>query len=151
MPEFRFRLETLLRLRQAARDQCRLRLAESQRADEELRRRLAGLGKEQERLHEHCRRAAGPGAIDNERLIEADSYAAVLRREQAELRRQRETLAGEIQTRRDVLLQADRDARVLEKLRDRQHERHRQDQQRRESKQLDESAMYSSCSALTSA
>ncbi len=144
MPEFRFRLETLLRLRQSARDQCRLRLAESQRADEELRRRLAGLGKEQGRLHEHGRRAAGPGAIDIERLIEADSYAAALRREEAELRRQREALAGEIQTRRDVLLQADRDARVLEKLRDRQHERHRQDQQRRESKQLDERGMLCS-------
>ena len=138
MPEFRFRLEKLLRLRQGARDQCRLRLAESQRADEELQHQLAGLGKEQERLQEQCRQAAGPGAVDLDRLVEADRYAAVLRGEEAELHRQRETLAAEIQTRRDTLLQADRDARTLEKLRDRQHQRYRQEEQRRESKQLDE-------------
>ena len=147
MPEFRFRLEKLLRLRQGVRDQCRLRLADAQRADEKLKNQLAGLGKQQERLQDQRRQAAGPGAVDLDRLVEADRYAAVLRGDEAELHRQRRTLAAEIQTRRDTLLQADRDARTLEKLRERQQQRHRQEEQRRESKQLDERGMYSSRSA----
>jgi flagellar export protein FliJ len=147
MPEFRFRLEKLLRLRQGTRDQRRLRLAEAQRADEELRGQLVRLAAEQDRLQGQCRQAAAPGAVDLDRLVEADRYAAVLRGEEAELHRQRETLAAEIQTRRDTLLQADREVRTLEKLRDRQQQRYRQEEQRRESKLLDERGMCSSRSA----
>jgi flagellar FliJ protein len=147
MPEFRFRLEKLLRLRQGTRDQCRLRLAEAQRADEELRGQLVRLAAEQDRLQGQCRQAVAPGAVDLDRLVEANRYAAVLRGEEAELHRQRETLAAEIQTRRDTLLQADREVRTLEKLRDRQQQRYRQEEQRRESKLLDERGMCSSRSA----
>jgi flagellar export protein FliJ len=42
--------------------------------------------------------------------------------------------------RRVALAEANREVRVLEKLRDRQHERHRQEENRQEIKELDEVA-----------
>jgi flagellar protein FliJ len=141
MPEFRFRLTTLLRLRENTRDERRWRLAESQRADEDLQRQLSQLGAEQQRLQALCRKAAAPGALDLGRLVDADRYAAVLRAEESELHRRRETLAAEIQSRRQAVLQADREVKALEKLRGRQQQRHRQESERRESKRLDEAAV----------
>ncbi len=47
MAEFRFRLATLLRLRETTRDECRVLLAEACRADEELLDQLTHLGMEQ--------------------------------------------------------------------------------------------------------
>jgi len=142
MAEFRFRLATLLRLRQTARDQCRLRLAEAQRADEDLRDRLARLEAERKRLQGERRRCGGPGAVDVGRLVEVDRYVSVLRDEEDRLRRRRQTLAAEIRQRRQALLKADREARSLEKLCDRHRLRHRREEERRESKQLDEVALH---------
>ena len=142
MPEFRFRLATLLRLRQSVRDECRLRLAESQRVDEDLRDRLRRLDAERKRLQGRRRRSAGPGKVDVEGIVEVERYTSVLRSEEERLQRRRETLGVEIQQRRQSLLKADQDARSLEKLRERHLLRHRREEWRRESKQLDEVALH---------
>ncbi len=148
MPEFQFRLATLLRLRQSARDECRQRLAEAQCADEDLRDRLARIAAEKQRLHGRGRRCGGPGTVDVDRLTEIERYAAVLRDDAERLRQRREALAVEIQQRRHALLKADQDARSLEKLQDRHRLRHRREAERRESKQLDEAAMHAAESRL---
>ena len=140
--EFQFRLATLLRLRQSARDDCHQRLAESQRADDDLRDRLARIEAEKQQLHGRGRRCGGAGTVDVDRLAEIDRYAAVLRDDAERLRRRREALAVEIQQHRHALLKADQDARSLEKLQDRHRLRHRREAERRESKQLDEAAMH---------
>ena len=49
-------------------------------------------------------------------------------------------MAEEIERRRQTLVQANRDVRVLEKLREKQAGRHRQEEDRRETKVLDEVA-----------
>jgi flagellar export protein FliJ len=54
--------------------------------------------------------------------------------------RQRETVQGEIERRRQVLAEANRELRVLENLRDKQAGQHRQQEERREMKRLDEVA-----------
>ncbi|MEN6452208.1 MAG: flagellar export protein FliJ, partial [Thermoguttaceae bacterium] len=140
MPEFRFRLDTLLRVRKSTRDRRRLLLAESQRADDRLQEQLLRLQAERNRLLSDRRQAAGTGAIDVGRLVEAERYDAALRSQEAEIDRQRASLATEIQARREKLLQADREAKALEKLRERQQSRHRGEEERRASKQLDEAA-----------
>ena len=137
-PKFHFRLSTLLSLRQSVRDQCRVRLAEARRADAEIESRLAELRAEQVRTEGEHRRAAGPGEVRLDQLAEAGRYVATLRARQAELRQRRETLAVEIQRRRVALLDADRDVRSLEKLRDRDQQQHRTETGRREARQLDE-------------
>lgn len=141
MPEFRFHLETLLRLRRITRDECRLRLAESQRADAALQEQLSALAAESNRLRAQCREVTGPGVVDLDRLAGAERYATLLRTKQDELQRARETLAVEIQSRRVALLEADRDAKALEKLRERQKHRHRREAERHEMKRLDEAIM----------
>jgi flagellar protein FliJ len=141
MSQFHFRLATLLRLRESARDECRVLLAEAQRAYRDLQNRLASLAARQARLQDECRRAAGPGEVDVVRLVEAQQYAAVLWAEEAELEQQRLALAAEIDRRRQALVEADREVRTLEKLRENQFQTHRRDEVRQEGKRLDEAAI----------
>jgi flagellar protein FliJ len=140
-PTKAFRLSTLLRLRENARDQCRQELAESHRKDEEIGRRLDRLDAQRRNLQEEERRTAAPGAVDVDRLREAGRYAGELRARRAELERRRASLAEEIRRRRLALVEADRGVRVLEKLRERQEERCRREEDRRQAKQLDEAAV----------
>lgn len=141
MAKFQFRLATLLRLREDTRDERRAELAEVQQADEELRARLTRLQAEQRQLQSECREAAAPGVIDISRLAESEAYAATLREQEADLQRQRETLAIEIERRREALLEAEREVQTLEKLREHQADAYRQEENRREGKRLDEAAM----------
>jgi len=140
MNTFRFRLSPVLQVREAARQERRSRLGEAYRADELLQRRLQAVESELDQLRGVSRRAARPGPVDVDRLVESQRYALGLRSQQAQILRQREDLAAEIQRRRLALLEADREVRVLEKLRQRQAERHRVEEDRREAKRLDEIA-----------
>jgi flagellar protein FliJ len=141
MSTFQFRMATLLRLREATRDERRAHLAEAQRADAELQSQLTQVGDELRRLQHECRKTAGPGTVDVPRLIEVDRYMAELRAQESQLQQQRQTLAEEIDRRREAVLEADRDVQSLEKLRDRQLQAHRQEEERRENKRLDEAAL----------
>jgi flagellar protein FliJ len=150
VPKFHFRLATLLRLREAARDQRRVQLADAQRADAELQRQMARLDMERTHLQRDCRTAAGPGPVDVGRLIEAQRYAATLRVQEANLQQQRQALAAQIDCRRKELLEADRDVRTLAKLRENQLQAHRQAEERQDGKRLDEAALQAlSTSDLT--
>lgn len=140
MAKFKFRLATLLRLREAARDQRRAELAEAYRADSLLREHLDRVGQELSWLRTACRKVAGPGTVDVDRLVEAQRYELTLRAHQKRLVGQREAVAAEIERRQQALVDANRDVRVLEKLRQKQIQRHRQEENRREIRQLDEIA-----------
>lgn len=141
MTTFHFRLATLLQLRESVRDERRLQLAEAQRTDIELQGQLERLHAQQERILSDCRRAGGPGEVDVPRLVTAHRCSAALRSQAAELERRRQDLAGEIGRRRETLLEADRDVRTLEKLRETQLQAYRQDESRQQAKQLDEVAL----------
>ncbi len=141
MPQFRFRLANLLRLREAARDERRVHLADAHRNDAELQRRQKQTTTELLKLQEEYRTAAGPGAVDIPRLMEGDQYAVKLRLREEELGRQRQALSAEIELRRQDLIEADRDVRSLEILRDNQSQAFRQEEGRQEGKRLDEAAL----------
>ncbi len=140
MAKFTFRLSALLRLRESRRDECRAALAEAFRIDDALGKQLGSLDRELDALREFCRRNASPGAVDIERLVQAQRYELVARAQQRQLVQQRQTVAAEIERRRQALVEADREVRVLEKLRQRQAEQHRRDEDLREVKRLDEVA-----------
>jgi flagellar protein FliJ len=135
-----FRLSSLLRIRQAARDELRAALAEMHRVDDLLRERRGRVDAELDALRDVRRQAVAPGPIDLDRLAEFADYETALGRQQAELSHQQQIVAQEIHRRREALLEADREVRALEKLRETQAERYRQDDQRQESKRLDEIA-----------
>jgi flagellar FliJ protein len=140
MSKFTFRLATLLRLREATRDERRGELAEAYRVDDTLKQQLQRTEAELTALQTQYRQTLAPGEVDVNRLVEAQRNELVLRSQRAQIVRQRETVQGEIERRRLVLAEANREVRVLENLRDKQAAQHRQEEERREMKRLDEVA-----------
>ena len=138
---FRFRLETLLRLRLADRDQRRAELVKAQRAEDTLLAQAEALASEQAQTHELSRNLALPGAADIDRLIAAHRYELVLRTKAQQLAGQIQQVKTEVERRRQVLVEADRQVRVLEKLRERQQAAHNLREEKREQKELDERAL----------
>jgi flagellar FliJ protein len=140
MGKFKFRLATLLRLREATRQDRRAELAEAYRVDDVLRQQLARLENELAALSAQCRKTVEPGEVDVDRLVEAQRYQVALRSQEFQIGRQIEAVQAEIQRRHQNLLEANREVRVLENLRDKQAFQHLQEEDRRERKRLDEIA-----------
>jgi len=135
---FQFRLQTLLRLREAARDERREQLAEVMRIDDALRKQLAEL----EGLQSEARalQRLGVGRVDVDRLLEAQRYEAVVALEILHVERQRAAVAEEMNKRREALVEADREFKVLEKLREKRLQEHGVEVLAQEMKVLDEVA-----------
>jgi flagellar export protein FliJ len=140
MGKFKFRLATLLRLREATRDERRAELAQAYRADEIIQKEKQRLAREMVALKDQARRASAPGQLDLDRLLETRRHEVLLRSQQQHAEQQREAIQAEIERRRQVAVDANRQVRVLEQLRQRQYERHRREENRQEVKQLDEAA-----------
>jgi flagellar protein FliJ len=138
MARFKFRMAMLLKLREAARDERRAELAKAYRADEVLAENQGRVDAEMRAMAERCRKAVGPGPIDLDVLIGTHRYEIMLKTQQRHLSEQRAKLAEEIERRRLALLAANRDVRVLEKLREHQLEQHNQAEYRADIKRLDE-------------
>jgi flagellar FliJ protein len=137
---FRFRLQTLLRLRIAERDQRRAELAKAIRAEELLREEDAKLQNQQAEAAERSRLLKSPGAADVDALMQSHRYEVVLAAQRRQLSTQLAQVQAETNRRRQVLVEADRQVRVLEKLRDRQAAAYRQEAERQAAKQFDEMA-----------
>lgn len=138
MARFRFRLATLLRLREAARDERRSQLAEAQRAEDKLHARRAAIHDEQRELAQLVRAAGAAGAVAVDRLIAAQRYEAVLQAEWQVTADHLTKIQAEVERRRQALVAADRDVRVLERLHDAQRQRHEQAEALAHAKLLDE-------------
>lgn len=140
MKTFRFRLATLMRLREAARDRRRANLAQAFEADDVLQRRQEELADDAMEVDRHARGAADLGSIQVDTLVTAQRYKMILQAESKLLSQQSVSVSEEIERRREALVVADRDVRVLEKLREKHQERHRKEEHRQEVKMLDEIA-----------
>jgi len=145
MAKFTFRMATLLKLRESARDERQAQLARAQRAADILRRQQEVLEEEARRLERQSREAVRPGRIDVNHLLHARRYELVLRAQQQDLRQQQETVDAEVQRRQRALVEANREVRVLELLREKLWARHRDEEVRQEMKQLDEVAQRTGC------
>jgi flagellar FliJ protein len=143
MAKYKFRLATLQKVREARRDRERTSLAEAFRAEQILAERRAALVDEERVLRESQREAASQRYLDINRLLEAQRYELVLKGQQLELARQEAALATETERRRQLLIEAERDVRVLDLLDERHRQTHQREQQRKEMQQLDEVASRS--------
>ncbi len=141
MPKFKFRLATLMRLRENTRDERRSELAEAYRVDDLIKQRMESLVAEMDSLKTQRRATAGPGTIDVDSLVEAQRYEVALKTQQTQFKQQRQAIAGEIQSRQQRLVETNREVRVLEKLREKQLDKYRKEENRREAKVLDEVAL----------
>jgi flagellar protein FliJ len=140
MAAFRFRLTSVLKLREATRDERRAQLAEALAAEDKLRARRRVIETDLASLNQLRHQRTATGSVNIDLLVSASRYEAVLRHELATIAGHEATLATEIERRRQALMTADHDVRMLEKLRDKQLQMHRQDESLLEFKQLDEIA-----------
>lgn len=140
MTKYRFRLETVRRLRAAQRDELRRKLADAHQAAAMLEEQQHAVSAEIAALQEFQRGAIGDGTTEVNRLLEAHRYQAVLRAQLATLQSQAEVLTEEIERRRERVVEADRQVRVLDKLDQRKQREHRLESHRAEVKELDEIA-----------
>lgn len=140
MAKFKFRLSTLLRIRESTRDERRAELAQAYQAEEIVAGEQDRIKGELAALEVDSRRAALPGAIDVDQLLETRRYRLLLDAQKQHVAGQRDTVGAEVERRRQNLVEANREVRVLEELREKQHVRHRKEEDRLETKQLDEVA-----------
>jgi len=133
-------MESLLRLRKAARDERREELAQAEFAAEKLRGESQSLQQRADEIRQQMRSGVAPGNIDVDQLVAAERFAMTLQVQHRAVNEQIELVAQELQRRRDLLLQADRDVRVLEKLREKHRAQHEQQIAQEELKELDEIA-----------
>jgi flagellar protein FliJ len=140
MAKYQFRLETLQKVRKARRDEHRTSLAEAFRAEHVLAESRAELVVEAQQLRE-LQRSAGVGKyLDVNKLLEAQRYELLLKARSQELSKQAILLAAESERRRQILVESDREVRVLELLDERHQREFDLAAQRKETKQLDEVA-----------
>ena len=140
MSKFRFRLATLLKLREATRDERRAALAEAYQADETLQGYLENVQQEFAAIQRSYRHAIEPGPVDVDPLLDAQRYEVTVKAQIQHLHQQRARLSEEIERRREALVYADRDVRILEKLRENQALQHAQGEEVQLMKLLDEVA-----------
>ncbi len=140
MAKFQFRLSTLLKIRQAERDRRRSALAQAYQAEAIVQEKGKELSNQIAQLRRQYRQAAEPGTLQVDRLVERQRYDLVLGAEQNHSQQQLQQLEEEIERRRIALVEADRDVRVLETLREKKKRAHEMREYRQEVKQLDEVA-----------
>lgn len=140
MTQFRFRLATLQKLRESHRDEMRSKLAEACQAERLLQEQALSIRSEEAQLKHVQRDVLQVPATDINRLLQVQRYSSVLRGQLGTLEQQSSLLAIEIEKRRQALVEADQQVRVLDKLRERKLAEHRLQSQRAEVKVLDEIA-----------
>lgn len=140
MARFRYRLATLLRLKESARDEKRAQLAEAYRAAEILVERLREVDDELAVTRTQAQQIAQTGTIDIDYLMNSHRYERVLRAQRNMIEQQQQQIAAEVERRRIALVEADRQVRVLEKLREKKLHEHVQREDRRDQKLMDELA-----------
>jgi len=138
MASFKFRLQTLVRIREATRDERREQLAEVLRIDEALASQLDDL--QRDRLAARKEQSFGVGRVDVDRMLGMQRYEALLIAEIEHVERQRTKVGEELERRRAALLEADREVRVLEKLREARKSEWRAEEAAAEMKVTDEAA-----------
>jgi flagellar protein FliJ len=139
LPQFKFRPNTLLKIRQRERDQLRQTLAESLRMEAALGVEEWDLQESLNQSRDRTRRLVGE-SFDFAALAAHRRHAAQLRKQRNEIREAREEWKVEIERRTERLEQAGQKVKMLEKLKDKQYARFQEEEQRRETKRLDESA-----------
>lgn len=136
-----FRLATLLRLREQLRDDRRARLVEAERAAAIIAERIEEIGAEMLAMQRHVLNNLSGGSVDVDRMLDAQRYDAILKVDRDIAQKQQQQIEVETAKRREALVAADRDVKVLEKLREQQHERENAIQASREARTFDDMAI----------
>jgi flagellar protein FliJ len=133
-----------MKLRIAARDERRKSLADALRAESIVSEQITSMEKDIAAAREASRAAASPGLIQVERLLSFNRHELLLDANRRALIKQKEKIAEEAEIRRRALVEADRDVKALEKLRERYDRERLIAEDRREQAELDQTALLRS-------
>lgn len=138
MKQFKFRFASLLTLRENERDLRRQFLAEAMRQVEKLElRRRALEGTRQLQLDE-MRQLGAPGEVQVDGATARRAYAGQVTAWILEIDQDLQTARHNLEVRRQELVLADQQVRVLENLRDKQLAEYQSEAERRDARQLEE-------------
>jgi flagellar export protein FliJ len=119
MSQLPFRLEPVLRIRRATRQQRQADLAATQQAIREVDGELDRLSSEVHQQREGTRQQLSAGPLDMPAILDTRLYEAALHRELTAARQRRDGLEQELERRRAALRSADSEVRAIEKVSDR--------------------------------
>jgi flagellar export protein FliJ len=143
MPASHFRLDALERLRRQQREQCQLDVSAAEEAKRGLATELVLVESRLVELQAVMRSGASPGQVDLQRLCSQGDFCKRLQTQLTQLGQQRAQLEDEIARRRRALVEADRELKTLEKLRERQHQQHETGSRRADQRLQDDAAARS--------
>jgi flagellar FliJ protein len=141
MSPYRFRLTTFLKLREQERDQRRTEHAQALEAERILLQQKAELTSERETMQAATRSAKQPGQANVDALQEMQRYSLLLQAKLAGLEKQIAQVSAEVERRRLAVVEADRNVKTLEKLREKQLAAHERLVDALDRKELDELAL----------
>jgi len=138
---FRFRLETVLKLRKQNEDEHKRIVADRVRQLNAARRRLAQMEYQIELEAELVRAGRVRGRIMVQDLARGRHWLTYLQRTLLETQDHMRTVEARLARERAELARAAKEAKVLEKLKERQRQRHQAEEKRIERRELDEMAI----------
>ena len=124
MQQFTFRLEHVARFRIGERDKRRGALAEAARVVGRLESERNQIRRELRALHDANREASRPGSLDTDYLRRASEFERQLWASQTRIDDRCQVARRHAESCRHALLDAERDVKALEKLRERQSQAH---------------------------
>ena len=140
MKKFSFSLERILKLRQQTEDERRRALGEVERRIYAERSQLQSLEGQRRAEQSAIRDVESGGPLDVRRVLNGRAYQAGLQARIARSLEALRALAVERQNRMNDYIEARKQRRVLEKLRERKHRQWRDETEREERMELDEVA-----------
>lgn len=133
----RFRLATLLRVLEDRRDALREELAQADRALEILAEQIQGLDQSSVEVFDQIREASR-GSVDVDLLRAARRNSFAIKRQRLELVSQVEIVKEERERRRVTLMEADREVKKFERMREQWQDRVREAENKRDQSRMDE-------------
>ena len=140
MGAFTFRLQSVLKVKREARDQARYELARALQAETILKTQQEEGQEEVRQLLSQLVKAQTTGEISVDWIMELRRYEVVLKTQLAQVLEQMEQVGGEVERRRDLLANADREVKVLERLEAKKKNEWLKREQRLEQVENDEAA-----------
>lgn len=137
MANFRFRLKAVATLREQARDRLAEALAEVQEAQRIVAEQINQLQREIEEALKQ-RHMASIGIVRIDRLLLVQRHQLMLEAQRDQANQQLKLLEEEYDRRRALLVEAEKEVKAMERLKETQQARWNQDQLIAEQKQMDE-------------
>jgi len=138
--KFHFRLDSLLKIRENVRAEKQANLAKAYEAARIVEEKLGEIQSEIVHNGELGREAIQKGQINVNYLLALRRHEAFLLAQQSQIQNDLEQIRLEIERRRLALMEADREVKVLEKLREKMKAKHLREEALAELKQMDEIA-----------